>query len=504
MLGKLVYDSQFFKFWEPLLMSNHEILPKLFISYSWTTPGHIAWVIQLATRLRESGIDVILDKWDLKEGQDSYAFMERMVTDPEIKKVLIICDKEYVAKADDRSGGVGTETQIITPGIYGKQDQSKFVAVITECDEVGKPYVPAFYGSRIFIDLSDSATYAENFEKLLRWAFDQPLNRKPPIGKKPASLSEEECAVSLATSSLFMRAMDAIQNNRGNAVALTTEYFERLTAEFEKLRIEHNSEDPLDELVIQSIESFLPYRNEAIKIFLLLARNRNTDETAQIVHKFLESLIPYMDRPRNITQWGIDDFDNFKFIIHELYLYAVACFVRHEKFNSAAALVTDGYYLSDSFGEYNLAMTTFCIFRQDLGSLKYRNDRLELGRSSLHADLLMQRSKESGVEFRDLMQADLVLFLKSHLNHSKVQFHYWWPETLIYAGRQSKPFEIFARSQSTRYFNRMKCLLGINSKADLAPLLNEINRNPQLYFLQGGFPIHIEHLLGYERIATET
>ena len=248
-------------------MSNHEIPPKLFISYSWTTPSHVAWVIQLATRLRESGIDVILDKWDLKEGQDSHAFMERMVTDPEIKKVLIICDKEYVAKADDRSGGVGTETQIITPEIYGKQDQSKFVAVTTERDKAGEPYVPAFYGSRIFIDLSDSATYAENFEKLLRWAFDQPLNRKPPIGRKPEFLSEEERAVSLATSSPFMRAVDAIQNNRGNAVALTTEYFEELTAEFEKLRIEHNSEDPLDELVIQSIESFLPYRNEVIKIF---------------------------------------------------------------------------------------------------------------------------------------------------------------------------------------------------------------------------------------------
>lgn len=66
--------------------------PKLFISYSWSDTEHEQWVIDLATDLRESGVDVILDKWDLKEGHDAVAFMEKMVTDPEIKKVAIICD----------------------------------------------------------------------------------------------------------------------------------------------------------------------------------------------------------------------------------------------------------------------------------------------------------------------------------------------------------------------------------------------------------------------------
>ena len=69
--------------------------PKLFISYSWSNAEHEQWVIDLASELRESGVDVILDKWDLKEGHDAVAFMEKMVTDPEIKKVAIICDEKY-------------------------------------------------------------------------------------------------------------------------------------------------------------------------------------------------------------------------------------------------------------------------------------------------------------------------------------------------------------------------------------------------------------------------
>jgi hypothetical protein len=36
--------------------------PKVFISYAWTNPRHQNWVLQLATELRNEGIDVILDK----------------------------------------------------------------------------------------------------------------------------------------------------------------------------------------------------------------------------------------------------------------------------------------------------------------------------------------------------------------------------------------------------------------------------------------------------------
>ncbi len=39
--------------------------PKAFISYCWSSPQHEQWVINLATELRQAGVDIILDKWDL-------------------------------------------------------------------------------------------------------------------------------------------------------------------------------------------------------------------------------------------------------------------------------------------------------------------------------------------------------------------------------------------------------------------------------------------------------
>src|SRR5450759_2553095 len=186
--------------------------PKLFVSYSWTSPDHEAWVLQLATELRESGVDVILDKWYLREGHDAHAFMEKMVTDPEIRKVILVCDKAYVDKADGRSGGVGTEAQIISGEIYAKQAQDKFVAIVTERDGAGRAYLPAYYRSRIYIDLSDASKYSENFDRLLRWAYDQPLYHKPEIGNKPSFLAEETASAVLATSSRFKRAVDSVRN----------------------------------------------------------------------------------------------------------------------------------------------------------------------------------------------------------------------------------------------------------------------------------------------------
>ena len=130
-------------------------MPKVFVSYSWTSDEHQRWVLDLATALRENGVDVILDKWDLREGHDAIAFMERMVTDESVEKVIIVLDRRYSEKANDRKGGVGTETQIITPQIYEKADQDKFVGVVSEVDADGKPFKPAYYASRIHIDLSN-------------------------------------------------------------------------------------------------------------------------------------------------------------------------------------------------------------------------------------------------------------------------------------------------------------------------------------------------------------
>ena len=54
-----------------------EPAPTVFVSYSHDGEEHSDWVLQLATRLRSNSVDVILDRWNLRLGQDLAAFMEK-------------------------------------------------------------------------------------------------------------------------------------------------------------------------------------------------------------------------------------------------------------------------------------------------------------------------------------------------------------------------------------------------------------------------------------------
>ena len=362
--------------------------PKVFVSYSWSTPDHEEWVLNLSTELRESGVDIILDKWDLKEGHDSKAFMERMVTDDSVTKVIIVCDESYANKADQRSGGVGTETQIISSEIYSSVDQDKFVAVIAEKDGNGTAYLPTYYKSRIYIDLSYDELYAKGFEQLLRWIFNKPINVKPELGKVPAFLSEEP-RKSLGTTAISRRCIEAYRNSRPHAHGALTEYFQIFLNNFEKFRLEPSGgNNEFDETVIMSIQSFVPYRNEAVEVFLTVANYGITEDIGDDLHHFFEQLIPKMGRPENIHQFHRWDWDNLKYIVHELFLYCAASLLKAQRFDALTTLLQQRYFISkdDDYGRNT--MRGFGVFRNHLDAFDHRNRRLKLNRKSVHADLI--------------------------------------------------------------------------------------------------------------------
>jgi hypothetical protein len=467
--------------------------PKLFVSYSWSSPEHETWVMSLAEELIGQGIEVILDKWDLKTGHDSYAFMEQMVSDTTVTKVILICDKKYADKSNARAGGAGTEAQIITPEIYAKKAQDKYAAIVRERDEEGQPYLPVYYKGRIFIDLSDESIYAIEFDKLVRWAWDKPLNIKPPIGKPPLFVTEESRTVKMATSVDFRRAVEAIRQNRASAVPATVEYLSTVVSELEKFRIAatRSTIDMFDDKIIESIDSFMPYRNELVELFMAIASYLPNSEMTEALHRFFERLMPFFDTPEYVNHSFDIDRDNFKFIIHELFICCIGSFIKYEHFNQASFFIDNEYYYVSRFT--NETMCPYKFFRENLKSFEARNRRLKLRRLSLKADILKQRAASSGLDFRYMMAADFVLYLRGNNGFGRRS---WFPDTLLYA--PSQPFEAFARSKSAKYFEKVKSLLGVKDKATLEAMIStleseEQNRIPRWEF-ESISPRHLLHL----------
>ncbi len=469
-------------------------IPKLFISYSWSSPEHEQFVINLATELRESGVDVILDKWDLKEGQDAIKFMEMMVNDPDVNKVAIISDEKYAKKADGRDGGVGTETQIISKEVYENQDQNKFVAIVVQKDDAGRPCLPTYYKSRIYIDLSEIDTYSENFEQLLRWIFDKPLHVKPELGKRPLFLKEEN-SISLGTSTIFRRSLNALRNGKSYASGALDEYLDTFAKNLERFRIEKYEGEP-DDVIVQNIEEFLPYRQELIQIIDAIGRYATTEEIIEKIHGFFENLLKYLYKSPNAELQDNKISDNFKFIIHELFLYVIAILIKHERFSQTNDLLEKKYYLP-GFG----IISNYSAIRRHMPTLEHRNKRLSLRRLSLRADMLKKRCTDNEIKFDNLMQVDFILFLRSEFE-SLEKYDRWWPETLLYACNYYQTFEIFTRSISQSYFDKIKCLLKIDSKNDLEKLMN-LYKLRQRELPRWGFEsFEISELIGYDKLGT--
>ena len=156
-------------------------VPKVFISYSHDSDEHKEWVLQLSTKLRQNGVDVILDRWDSGAGDDITLFMEKGVTDSD--RVLVICTDAYVRKADAGEGGVGYERMIITAQLVQDVGTAKFIPIIRQSSDNKK--TPTFLETRIYIDFTDEDEFDEKFDDLLREVSNARHLQKPPLGKNP-------------------------------------------------------------------------------------------------------------------------------------------------------------------------------------------------------------------------------------------------------------------------------------------------------------------------------
>lgn len=164
------------------------ISPRVFISYTGIDKNNAAWVKSLATALRENGVDARLDVFHLKPGFDLPQWMTNEVIMAD--KVLLICDKYYMEKADFRKGGVGWETMVIQGDMLSQGDnKQKYVALIreNEADNALPIYMKskfAFYwGKSQDID-------ADCLKELVLCIFD--CDTEPELGSVPAYVKQKK------------------------------------------------------------------------------------------------------------------------------------------------------------------------------------------------------------------------------------------------------------------------------------------------------------------------
>ncbi|MCH8344368.1 MAG: hypothetical protein IH983_10300 [Planctomycetes bacterium] len=219
-----------------------------------------------------------------------------------------------------------------------------------------------------------------------------------------------------------------------------------------------------------SIKDTLPFRNEVIDVFIALSQYATDDGTSDVVRRFLERLLPLGYWPKESGSWIKGQADNFAFLNQELFLYCLAAFLKFDRFETVNDLLVREFYLPPVSNEVQANMVSYSQFNADFPAINRNNQRQKPRWLSPAGALMKERAKRTDIRFDDLMQADFILFIRSLLHGGR-----WWPDTLVYASHHYDcAFEVFARSQSSTYFNRAKIALGVAETAELQTLIRSM------------------------------
>ena len=475
-----------------------KIPPKIFISYSWTSDEHTEWVGDLGERLMNDGIEVVLDQWSLEDGHDVHAFMEQMVSDSTIKRVIIVSDALYAAKADGREGGVGTETQIISREVYDSVEQTKFVALLRERDEEGKACLPVFLKSRKYIDFSDSDAEAEAYDQLIRNIFERPRRRKPAIGKAPSHLFDDKATI-VTSAQKAKRFREIVTTGKGNPSAAFDDFVQEFLLNFEELRLafDDEKEESWCQTMYDNIEQARVHRNIAVDVLRTGIMHIREQWFMDDLVRFLERILPFQNRPSKTGSFFEYSEDNYKLLIYEMFLYTIAAFISARRFTDARFLFDYSYVAPETRNGEKLQSYSFSQFNEHASSLEGMcADRGDTRRLSVMADLIHDRADRTDIRFSELLQADVICCLAASRNE---RFCGWYPRTLVYSGRLGV-IELFARATTATGFAPLKELVGFDAPQELLQYIQS-NEMTEIWHDRDMFrSVYIEELFNLDNL----
>ena len=417
---------------------------KVFISYSWSSK---LWVLEFASKLqRDYGIEVVIDAWDLKPGDDLNTFMEREVSDSTIDKVLMVCDKQYMEKADARSGGAGTEAQILSPQLYSKNNPGKYIPIVNMVDEKQQPYLPVFLTSKLYVDFSDPTKEDTSFDNLINTIYDQTTITRPKLGPVPVKILNHE-ANNYPLIQAGMKVKSNIESPRLMASIFQNDFLKYMQEALETSRVEKDvtTNDEMYKEVMQKLEKFNDNESlfkECVQLYL----RSGESESASLAEYFSN----INEQVHKINENDKSQ-DSVRFILTEEFLMVVGELIKQRQWDNLEYLLSANYKIG------NGRRANFAFLRNPTLSI-YDYDEKHTKRLSIIGDMLMERNEDI---FNQMWCADVLLFYISRLrSKDSSNFSSWYP---IIQTRKSYPdFPDFPFLENLNIEENMRAFLSIS------------------------------------------
>ena len=179
--------------------------------------------------------------------------------------------------------------------------------------------------------MSNDDKYTQNFEQLIRWVFDKPLYQRPQLGKPPSYILEEKVSL-LGTDALARRCIDLLKSGKPNAQGTVSEYFDTVLENLSRFKLEYSDDlEPVDhaKLIFNRIEEFKQPLEQIIGVLYTIASHAANEDSILALHRFFEGMSQYFypdSNGKTSYSYRAWDFDFYKFIGCELFLYTLAIF----------------------------------------------------------------------------------------------------------------------------------------------------------------------------------
>lgn len=240
--------------------------------------------------------------------------------------------------------------------------------------------------------------------------------------------------------SLSKQAIDAIQLGLPNAASLTKRFMDEFIQKLEAIAPVFSNNEERDEVLIQSLDNSVALVIEYARVIEAIALN-NSQQSASAIFAGFERLVEHYNPAIGFSGSFNDvDFDFYKFIGHELFVILFTFFINEERWEIIEELLNEGLYIRNG-RDGNPRTENFDAISEHVKLLEIRNSRLELKRTSVHADLLNSRHTQGElgrlVPMQNFIDADYFLFLRSELPKPEAPRHDypridWRPWSLLY------------------------------------------------------------------------
>lgn len=437
--------------------------PKVFISYAWGSDEYQNKVLAFVTQLRGDGIDTIFDKWDLTEGNDTYAFMEKCVTDSSVTNVLMLLDPIYAQKADGHSGGVGTETQIISAKVYQEVTQDKFIPVIMERDENGNECKPTYLETRLHFDLSLEEKYDNEYQRLVKKLYGEEVYAKPELGKKPSWVDKP---ITVSTKSIVV--YDSLKRLQPDKVKKES-FIGFLNGISDRIIDFAQNADIKEKEYLDLYSS-----TEDIKTdFLLLINNSYyVDDSNKLIANFFEDTFNVIPNDSSI---GGEISEVF---IHELFQYTIAYFIKNKDYSAIGYILGKTYFNQKQYNT-RFAADSFDMFYS--GSRHSNLDNAVCARDGkrYYSGTSQYWTSNINTEFcskEQFVLADLICFNYSVYGKDYISDRPWFPVTYIYDNEYNSSLGAIAKRMISReYMQEILPLFGYGKVEDFITKFKSID-----------------------------